>query len=74
MNRITELKTISYFVNKKWRHGVYQGEYRGVSKVFAITNNIAYVLIHYSDRSALEEMTDSARDELFDILKLKMLE
>jgi hypothetical protein len=73
MKRITELKTLSYFENKEFgaRHGVYQCKFEGVSKFFVITNNIAYVLSHYTDKSVLDVITENVKSELFGILGLK---
>jgi hypothetical protein len=75
LNRITNLQTLSYFENSEFntRHGVFQCEFKGANKLFVITNNIAYVLTHYSDKSSLDTVTESVKDELFNILGLKEL-
>jgi hypothetical protein len=75
MNRITELKTLSYFENKEFntRYGVYQCKFKETDKIFVITNNIVYVLSHYIDKSQLDIVREDVKKELFDILQLNNL-
>lgn len=76
MNRITDIKTLSYFENKdfKTRHGVYQCKFKNENKFFVITNNLVYVLTHYFDLSSLDLVTESVKDELLDLLGLKVMD
>jgi hypothetical protein len=75
MNRISEVKILSYFDNKEFntRHGVYQCKFKETDKIFVITNNIVYVLSHYADKSQLDIVREDVKKELFDILKLNYL-
>ncbi len=71
--RITELETLSYFENQdfKTRHGVYKCKFKGDVKIFVISNNLVYVLSHYTDKSTLDKVVDSVACELFELLGLE---
>lgn len=76
MNKISDLRTLSYYENRDFgtRHGIYQAKFMGNDRLFVITNNIAYVLTHYSDKSMLDVVRQEVRDELFELLGLKPLD